>query len=60
MSTPRTRQVIFFEVSEEPRVTSEQLKASFTLANVNESTIKRTLNNGVHGRVARSKPLHSK
>ncbi len=41
-----------------PRVTSKQLKAFLTLANVNvhEPTIRRTLSNhGVHGRVARRK-----
>ncbi len=42
---------------------SKQLKAFLTLANVNvhEPTIRRTLSNhGVHGRVARRKPLFSK
>ena len=61
--TPRARRVIVGEVTKDPRVTSKQLKASLTLANVNvhESTIRRTLNNnGVHGRVARRKPLLSK
>ncbi len=46
-----------------PMVTSKQLKAFLTLANVNvhEPTIRRTLSNyGVHGRVARRKPLFSK
>ncbi len=46
-----------------PRVTSKQLKAFLTLANVNvhEPTIRRTQSNhGVHGRVARKKPLFSK
>ncbi len=50
-------------VCKELRVTSKQQKAFLTLANVNvhESTIRRTLNNnGVHGRVARRKPLLSK
>lgn len=50
-------------VTKEPRVSSKQIKAFLTLANVNvhESTISRTLNNnGVHGRVTRRKPLHSK
>uniref|UniRef100_A0A672LWF9 Transposase Tc1-like domain-containing protein n=1 Tax=Sinocyclocheilus grahami TaxID=75366 RepID=A0A672LWF9_SINGR len=44
----------------DPRVTSKQLKAFLTLGNVNihESIIRRTLNiHGVHGRVARKKPL---
>uniref|UniRef100_A0AAR2LFJ0 Transposase Tc1-like domain-containing protein n=1 Tax=Pygocentrus nattereri TaxID=42514 RepID=A0AAR2LFJ0_PYGNA len=62
-NTPRARRVIVGEVTKDPRVTSKQLKASLTLANVNvhESTIRRTLNNnGVHGRVARRKPLLSK
>uniref|UniRef100_A0A8C4TBF5 Transposase n=1 Tax=Erpetoichthys calabaricus TaxID=27687 RepID=A0A8C4TBF5_ERPCA len=61
--TPRARCVIVGEVTKDPRVTSKQLKASLTLANVHvhESTIRRTLNNnGVHGRVARRKPLLSK
>ncbi len=45
------------------QLTSKQLKAFLTLANVNvhEPTIRRTLSNhGVHGRVARRKPLLSK
>ncbi|MBN3293577.1 TCB1 transposase, partial [Polypterus senegalus] len=61
--TPRARHVIVGEVTKDPRVTSKQLKASLTLANVHvhESTIRRTMNNnGVHGRVARRKPLLSK
>ncbi len=49
------------EVAKVPRVTSKQLKAILTLANVHEPTIRRTLsNNGVHGRVARKKPLFYK
>ncbi len=54
--------VIVCEVAEVPRVTKE-LKAFLTLANVNvhEPTIRRRLSNhGVHGRVARRKPLFSK
>ncbi len=45
------------------QVTSKQLKVFLTLANVNvhEPTIRRTLSNhGVHGGVARRKPLFSK
>ena len=44
----------------DPRVTSRKLKVSLAVAtvDVNESIIRRTLNiNGVHGRVARKKPL---
>ncbi len=55
--------VIFCEVAKVPRVTSKQLKAFLTLAyvNVHEPTIRRALSNhGVHGRVARRKPLFSK
>ncbi len=55
--------VIVCEVAKVPRVTSKQLKAFLTLAyvNVHEPTIRRTLSNhGVHGRVARRKPLFSK
>ncbi len=53
--------VIICEVAKVPRVTSKQLKAFLTLANVHEPTIRRTLSNhGVHGRVARRKPLFSK
>ncbi len=51
------------EVAKVPRVTSKQLKAFLTLANINvhEPTIKRTLSNrGVHGRVTWRKPLFSK
>uniref|UniRef100_A0A8B9H1S2 Transposase Tc1-like domain-containing protein n=1 Tax=Astyanax mexicanus TaxID=7994 RepID=A0A8B9H1S2_ASTMX len=48
--------VILLEVTKNPRVTSKQLKASVILANVNESTTRRTLNkSGVHIRVARGK-----
>ncbi len=59
----KAERVIVCEVAKVPRVTSKQLKAFLTLANVNvhEPTIRRTLsNNGVHGRVARRKPLFSK
>ncbi len=55
--------VIVCEVAKVPRVTSKQLKAFLTLTDVNvhEPTIRRTLSNhGVHGRVARGKPLFSK
>ncbi len=51
------------EVAKVPRVTSKQVKTFLTLAkvNVHEPTIRRTLSNhGVHGRVARRKPLFSK
>lgn len=61
--TPKARRVIVHKVTKEPRVTSKQLNASLTLTNVTvrESTISRTLNNsGVHGSVARRKPLLSK
>ncbi len=59
----KAERVIVCEVAKVPRVTSKQLKAFLTLANVNvhEPTIRRTLSNhGVHGRVARRKPLFSK
>ncbi len=55
--------VIVCEVAKVRIVTSKQLKAFLTLANVNvhEPTIRGTLSNhGVHGRVARRKPLFSK
>ncbi len=55
--------VIVCEVAKVCSVTSKQLKAFLTLANVNvhEPTIRRTLSkHGVHGRVARRKPLFSK
>ncbi len=59
----KAQRVIVCEVAKVLRVTSKQLKAFLTLTNVNvrESTIRRTLSNhGVHGRVARRKPLFSK
>ncbi len=59
----KAERVIVCEVAKVPRVTSKQLKAFLTLANVNvhEPTIRRTRSNhGVHGRVARRKPLFSK
>ncbi len=59
----KAERVIVCEVVKVPRVTSKQLKTFLTLANVNvhEPTIRRTLSNhGVHGRVARRKPLFSK
>ncbi len=49
----KAERVIVCEVEKVPRVTSKQLKAFLTLANVNvhEPTIRRTLSNhGVHGR----------
>ncbi len=52
----KEERVIVCEVAKVPRVTSKQLKAFLTLANVNvhEPTIRRTLSNhGVHGRVAK-------
>ena len=61
--TPRARRIIFQEVTKNPRVTSKDLQASLALANVsvNESTVRQTLNkHGVHGRIARRKPLLSK
>ncbi len=59
----KAERVIVCELAKVPRVTSKQLKAFLTLANVNvhEPTIRRTLSNhGVHGRAARRKPLFSK
>ncbi len=58
--TPKARCVIVCKVA---KVTSKQLKAFLTVADVNvhESTMRRTLDShGVHGRVARRKPLLSK
>ncbi len=61
--TPKARCVTVCEVAMDPRVTSNQLKAILTLANVNihESTIRKRLSNHrVNGKVARRKPLLSK
>ena len=61
--TPRPKRTIIQEVTKNPRVTSKDLQAFLALANVcvHESTIRKTLNkNGVHGRLARRKPLLSK
>ncbi len=54
--------VIVHEIAKDPKVTSKQLKAFFTLANVNvhESTFGRTLNNHVQATVARRNTLLSK
>ncbi len=60
---PKAERVTVCEVAKVPQVTSKHLKAFLTLANCNvhELTIRRTLSNhGVHGRVARRKPLFSK
>ncbi len=59
---PKKEPVIVCEVAKETsRVTSKQLKAFLTVANVHEPTIRRTLSNhGVIDRVARRKPLFSK
>ncbi len=59
---PKTEPVIVCEVAKETsRVTSKQLNAFLTVANVHEPTIRRTLSNhGVIDRVARRKPLFSK
>ncbi len=59
----KAERVIVCKIAKVPRVTSKQLKAFLTLANVNvhEPTIRRTLSkHGVHGRVARRKTLFSK
>ncbi len=56
--TPKARRLIVCKVAMEPRVTSKQLKAFLTLANVNvhEFIIRRTLNNqGVHDRSFKNK-----
>ncbi len=59
--TPKQNSIIICEVEKVPRVTSKQLKAFLTLANVHEPSIRKTLSNdGVHGRVVRRKPLFSK
>ena len=59
--TPRARRTIIQEVTKNSRVTSKDLKAALTLAvGVHEATIRKRLNkNGVHGRIARRKPLLS-
>lgn len=51
--------MIVGQATKDPRVTTEQLKASLALATVNvHESIRRTMNNnGVQGRVARRKPL---
>ncbi len=59
----KAERVIVCEIAKVPRVTSKQLKAFLTLANVNvhEPTIRRTLSkHGVHGRAARRKTLFFK
>ncbi len=59
----KAERVIVCEAAKVPRVTSKQLKAFLTLANVNvhEPTIRTTLSNhGVHDRAARRKSLFSK
>lgn len=51
------------EVSANPRLTSKDLQASLAAANIHchRSTVRRALNeSGIHGRVARKKPLLSK
>ncbi len=61
--SPRTNRKIIKEVTKNPRVTSKDLQATLALANVSvhDSTIRKRLNkNGVHGRIARRKPLLSK
>jgi len=60
--TPRARRTIIQEVTKNPRVASKDLQASLALTvSVHEFTIRKTLNkNGVHGRIARRKPLRSK
>uniref|UniRef100_A0A8C4NIR9 Transposase n=1 Tax=Eptatretus burgeri TaxID=7764 RepID=A0A8C4NIR9_EPTBU len=61
--TPRARLIIIQEITKNPRIMSKDLQASLELGNVSvhESTIKKTRNkNGVHGKIARRKPLHSK
>ena len=59
----RTNLKIIKEVTKNPTETSKDLQATLALANVNvhDSTIRKRLNkNGVHGRIARRKPLLSK
>ncbi len=47
----KAERVIVCEAANVPRVTSKQLKAFLTSANVHESTMRKTLSNhGVHGR----------
>ncbi len=47
----KAERVIVCEAANVPRVTSKQLKAFLTLANVYEPTMRKTLSNhGVHGR----------
>ena len=54
---PRVHQQLIQEVIKEPRLTSKEPQASC----VHDSTIRKTLGrNGIHGRVARQKPLLTK
>ena len=58
--TPRARRTIIQLITKNPRVTSKDLQASLALANVSvhEAPIRETPDkNGVHGRIARRKPL---
>ncbi|RXM34592.1 Pleiotrophin [Acipenser ruthenus] len=61
--SPRARRKIVQEVTKNPRTTSRDLQASLASAkvSVHDSTIRKTLGkNGIHGRVARRKPLLTK
>ncbi|KAG5841945.1 hypothetical protein ANANG_G00172420 [Anguilla anguilla] len=61
--SPRAQRQLIREVTKDPGRTSKELQASLASAkvSVHESTIrKRLLKNGIHGRVARRKPLLTK
>lgn len=53
--TSKTSHVTVHQVRKQPRVTSNQPKASFTLANIEENS-----EHGVHGRAKRIKSLLSR
>ncbi|MBN3273320.1 PAK3 kinase, partial [Polyodon spathula] len=58
--SPRARRKIVQEATKNPRTTSRDLQSSLTSAKVSarDSNIRKTLSkNGIHGRVARRKPL---
>ncbi|MGH0163515.1 UNVERIFIED_CONTAM: hypothetical protein FKN15_045389 [Acipenser sinensis] len=61
--SPRARRKIIQEVTKNPKTASRDLQAALASAkvSVHDSTIRKTLGkNGIHGRVARRKPLLTK
>ena len=61
--SPRSTRKIINQVTANPHITSRELQTSLVGfgTNVNASTVRRKLNShGIHGRVARRKPLLSK